>query len=126
MQRLRTIRRFVHVLVAGFVLAQFAGVISSPLASAEPFAPAVALHADHEHAHHHHGDGGAHHQGDQGANHADRCCALHAFFAGVLPPVIAVVMQEAGGQRLTPYFTDIGVGVDLGRLDRPPRPLHVI
>ena len=126
MRRLRMIRRFVHVLVAVFFLAQFAGVVSSPLASAEAFATAAALRADHEHAHHHHGDGGAHHQGDQGADHADRCCALHAFFTGVLPPVIAVDIREADGQRLMPHFADIGVGADLGRLDRPPRPLHVI
>jgi hypothetical protein len=126
MQRLRTIRRFVHVLVAGFVLVQFAGVVSSPLASAEAFAVAAALHAHHEHVHHHQGDGGAHHQGDQGADHADRCCALHAFFSGVLPPVIAAEMREVDSQRLPPHFADIGVGVDPGRLDRPPRPLHVI
>jgi len=126
MQRLRTIRRFVHVLVAGFVLAQFAGVVSPPQVGAEALATAVTLHADHEHAHAHHGDAGAHHHGDQGADHADRCCALHAFFAGVLPPAIAVEIGEADSQRLTPHFADIGVGVDLTRLDRPPRPLHVI
>jgi hypothetical protein len=126
MQRLRTIRRFIRVLVGVFVVAQFAGVVASPLASAEAFATAVTLHADHEHAHHHHGDEGGRHQSGQGADHADRCCALHAFFAGVLPPVIAVEIGEADSQRLAPYFADIGVGVDLGRLDRPPRPLHVI
>jgi hypothetical protein len=32
MQRLHTISRFVRVLVALFVVAQFAGVVSSPLA----------------------------------------------------------------------------------------------
>ncbi len=34
MQWLRTITRFVRVLVALFVVAQFAGVVASPLASA--------------------------------------------------------------------------------------------
>jgi hypothetical protein len=123
MQRLRTIRRLVHVLVALFVAAQFAGVVSSPLASAEAFSAAVAFHADQEHAHHHHGDGGAHHEGNQGADH---CCALHAFFAGVLPLVVAAEIREADSQPLTPHLADIGIGVDLDGLDRPPRPLHVI
>jgi ABC-type Zn2+ transport system substrate-binding protein/surface adhesin len=132
--RLRMIRHFVHLLVAAFVFAQFAGVVASPLASAEALATAAlataaAHHDDHAHAHHHHGGAGAHHQGDQhdqDTDHADQCCALHAFFAGVLPPVIAADLREAAGQRLTPHFADIGVGVGLGRLDRPPRPLHLI
>ena len=127
MQWLRTIPRFCRVLAAVFVVAQFAGVVSSPLASAEAFANAAALYADHESSHHHHSGGGMHHHGDQSsADHTDRCCALHAFFAGVLPPVIAVEIREAGSQRLTPHFVDIGVGVDPGQLDRPPRPLHLI
>jgi len=126
MQSLRTTPYFAWLLVALFMVAQFAGVVSSPLASADALATAAAPHADHDHAHHHHGDGGAHHQGDQGADHADRCCALHAFFSGVLPPVIAVAIWEANGQRLALHVADIGVGIDLGRLDRPPRPLHVI
>jgi hypothetical protein len=124
MQRLRTIRGFVHVLVAAFFLAQLAGAVASPLASAEAFATAASLHAD-GHAHHHHGNA-AHHHGDQGTDRADHCCALHAFFAGVLPPVIAVEISETGSQPLTPHFADSRVGVDLHRLDRPPRPVHVI
>lgn len=127
MQRLRTIRGFVHALAAVFCLGQFAGVVSSPLASAETFTTGVAVHADHEHAHHHHhGQEAAHHHGDLGADHGDHCCALHAFFTGVLPPAIAVVFGETDSQRLSPRVADIGVGVDLIRLDRPPRPVHVI
>jgi hypothetical protein len=126
MKRLRTIRRFVHVLVGAFVIAQLAGVVSSPMASAETFATAAALHANDEHVHHHHGDRGAHHQDNQGADEADHCCALHAFFAGVLPPDVAVAIRAADSQRLMPHFVDIGVGIDPGQLERPPRPLHLI
>jgi hypothetical protein len=125
MQRLRTIRGLVHLLVAAFFLAQLAGAVASPLASAEAFATAVSLHTD-GHAHHHHGNGDARHPGAQGTNQADRCCALHAFFAGVLPPAIAVDIGETDSQPLTPHVADSRVGADLTRLDRPPRPPHVI
>ncbi len=127
MQRLRTIPRFVRVLVVLFMAAQFAGVVSSPLALAEEN-PAAAV----SHMHHHdmdaHGDAVKFHShGDRSANHhADPCCALHAFFAGVLPAVIAVEAADIVSQRLVVGLVDIVSGIDPGRLDRPPRPLVAI
>ncbi len=119
MQWLRTITRFVRVLVALFVVAQFAGVVASPLASAH--GTPLVFHVHHAHDH---GDKGTfHHHGDQSKNGADHCCALHAFFAGVLPPPIVVETMEVVSQRLTSEMTDLGPGVDPGQLDRPPRPL---
>jgi hypothetical protein len=44
MKRLRMICRFVRVLVALFVVAQFAGVVSSPLAMAHAAPSAAAAH----------------------------------------------------------------------------------
>jgi len=126
MQRLRTIPCFIRVLVALFVVAQFAGVVSSPLASARNIPTAVAFHLDHHHAQ---DDGGQrifHHHGDRSKDGADRCCALHTFLAGVLPPVIAVDTVLVRGQRLAADLADIGLGVGAGRLDRPPRPFAVI
>lgn len=123
MQWLRTTTRFVRVLVALFVVAQFAGVVSSPLASAHGIPTAVALHVHDHHADDHGGQETFHHHGDRNGNHADYCCALHAFFAGVLPAVIAIETVDVIGQRFTADLTDVGWGVAPGRLDRPPRPL---
>lgn len=123
MQWLRTIPRFVRVLVALFLIAQFAGVISSPLASTQAIPNATISHVHHQHALDEDCPGRAHNQGDQGAHHADYCCALHAFFAGVLPSVIAVETADVVGERLAANLTDVSAGVDPGRLDRPPRPL---
>ena len=94
MQRLRTIKRFVRALVALFLVAQLAGVVASPLSSATQTAPAT-------HVHHHHADGQApsHHQS---GDHADYCCALHAFFAGVMPPAVAVEQVNVAGERSPP------------------------
>jgi hypothetical protein len=123
MQWLRTIPRFSRILVALFLVVQFAGVVSSPLASAEAFATAVASHTHHEHLQHPARSEGSQRHGDEDNDHPDHCCALHAFLAGVLPPVIAVETVEAVGQRITANFVDIGVGLNPERLDRPPRPL---
>lgn len=127
MQWFRTMTFFVRVLVVLFLVAQFAGVVSSPLASADAFANAIASHAHHHH-HHQHGHfqdfrSDADHQGDQGGDHVDHCCALHAFFAGVLPPVIALQTMDVVGQQLAADVADVVLGVAPGRLDRPPRPL---
>ena len=120
----RAIKDFVRVLVALFVIAQFAGVVSSPLASAEAFAKAAASGVHDHHAHLHDHDGNAvHHQSD---GQLDRCCALHAFFAGILPPVIELPAAVVPGQRLVVNLADIADGVAIGRLDRPPRPLALI
>jgi hypothetical protein len=124
MSWLRTIKDFVRVLVALFVIAQFAGVVASPLASAEAFAKAAASRVHDHHAHLHDHDGNTvHHHGD---GQVDRCCALHAFFAGILPPVIELPAAVTPGQRLVVNLADIAHGVAIGRLDRPPRPLALI
>ena len=120
----RGIKGFVRVLVALFVIAQFAGVVSSPLASAEAFAKAAASGVHDHHAHLHDHDGKAvHHHGD---GQVDRCCALHAFFAGILPPVIELPAAVVPGPRLVVNLADIAHGVAIGRPDRPPRPLALI
>jgi hypothetical protein len=119
MQRLRTVPRFVRMLVALFVIAQFAGVTASPLARAQE-APGIAG----SHLHNHHAD---HSHDNKSVNHtADPCCGLHAFFVGVLPAVIAVGPVDACHQRLVAALSDAIIGIDPGRLDRPPRPFAVI
>lgn len=116
----RTIPGFVRLLVALFLVAQFAGVVSSPRANAQPIPN--ASQTDHHHAHHHGDQGTPHHHGD--GNPADACCALHAYFAGVLPPVIAIETMAVVGERLAVGADDQRLGVPAGRLDRPPRPLR--
>jgi hypothetical protein len=111
-----------------FMMAQFSGVVSSPRSNAQPI-DAIASHAHHQHAaaghEHDHGQGAAHHH-DGGDNRdlADTCCALHAYFAGVLPTVIAIETTSVIGQRLAAGVDDRGLGVPPDRLDRPPRPLR--
>jgi hypothetical protein len=131
MQWFRTMPRFVRALVASFVLAQFAGVVSSPLAQARTASGAAISHVSHDHANGHHADGhraGGHHDAcahpDAGAcsGNADNCCALHAFFAGILPPAAAIDNVVLASERLRPAVTDVALGLHPGRLDRPPRP----
>jgi hypothetical protein len=132
MQWFRTIPRFVHALVALFMLAQFAGVVSSPLAQARTaFGIAIAhvshVHADGNHTGAHRADGNRHNgcpHPDGGAclDHADYCCALLAFFAGILPPVAAIENAGIASETLSPAVTDVALGLPPGRLDRPPRP----
>jgi hypothetical protein len=123
MQWLRTIPRFVRVLVALFAVAQFAGVVSSPLSSARGVASPDASQVHDYHAHKHGGADISDHRSDQGGHPADHCCALHAFFAAVLPAAIAVAAVNVTAQRLPAQLTEIGGSIDPGRLDRPPRPL---
>lgn len=119
MQWFRTITRFVRVLVALFLVAQFAGVVSSPLADASATPNAAAAHVyHHQHAHDQSRRGGG-----RSEHHADHCCALHAFFVGVLPPVIAVETVSVSSRRLAADLADASHGVVPGLLDRPPRPL---
>jgi len=121
---LRAIKGFVRVLVALFVIAQFAGVVASPLASAEAFAKAAVAGAHDYHSHlHDHDSNAVHHHSD---GHVDRCCALHAFFAGILPPAIELPATVVPRQRLVVTLPDIADGAAIGRLDRPPRPLALI
>jgi hypothetical protein len=125
---LRTIPWFTRLLVGLFLAAQFAGVVSSPRANALP-----AAAADMARTHHHaqggpedgHADPGKlHDHHDHGLNLADTCCALHAYFSGVLPPVIAIETESVTGQSLSIRPDSLAPGVPRGRLDRPPRPLH--
>ena len=126
MQWLRTIRRFVRVLAALFVVAQFAGVVPSPLSSVQASGGVAAAHVDH----HHHTDGpGAISHSDDSKNakhHTDPCCGLHAFFTGVLPAVVVVDPVELPHQQVSIGLADVVVGIDPGRIDRPPRPFAVI
>jgi len=120
MQWLRTVAPFIRVLVGLFVLAQFAGAVSSPLAGAWASERGAASHTHH----HHTGAGGmVHEHGAPKQNHADYCCALHAFFAGVLPSVAAVESMTLTGQRVAANLTQATIGLAPGRLDRPPKPL---
>jgi hypothetical protein len=132
MQWFRTIPRFVRALVALFVLAQFAGVVSSPLTQARTASGAAISHVSHHHADGHHAaahradghrhNGCLHPDGSACPDHADYCCALHAFFAGILPPAAVIDNVVLASERLRPAVTDVALGLDPGRLDRPPRP----
>lgn len=126
MQRLRTIPRLASALIALLLIAQFAGVVSSPLASADAYADAVVLHMHHQHVHHLDSSTAADHHADRNGDHVDRCCALHAFFAGVLPATIAVETRDVIGQHLAPSVIEHVCGVEPGQLDRPPRPFLLI
>jgi len=90
------------------LVAQFAGVVSSPLAQAHAAVGAAITHASHHqasghqaghrHADSHRHDGYAH--PDVGAcDPADYCCALHAFFAGILPPAARSTMLSSLARR---------------------------
>ncbi len=119
---LRTMRPFVRLLVALFMVAQFAGVVSSQRANAEATALA-SLSPDHAH----HGSTGQtheHHHPDHGGNPADACCALHAYFVGVISPVVGVLTDWTAGETFVAGLVDKGPGLPPGRLDRPPRPLR--
>ena len=123
MKRLRSIPRFVRLLVGLFLLAQLAGVVSSPRANALPMPDTTAEHSHQHHGHHHDDSGAARHHGDHG-NLADSCCALHAYFAGVMPPAVAVKIATVVGERVAAGPDDQSGGVPPSRLDRPPRPLR--
>jgi len=114
---------FVRVLVALFMVGQFAGAVPSPLASSHAFAVALALH---DHNHRMPRQSGAvdtGHHCNQDRDQADHCCALHAFFAGVLPAIVAVETIDILTQRVAPDLEDLSFGVASDRLDRPPRPV---
>jgi hypothetical protein len=71
MRWFRTMTRSVRIVVALFLVAQFAGVVSSPLTRAHAGPSAVAAHTDHQHAHNHSHGGCAHQDGDQNQNRGD-------------------------------------------------------
>jgi len=120
----RTIPGFVRLLAAMFLVAQFAGVVSSPRANALPLANAAAAHTQHQHHYDHAGQNGARHHGDHSQDLADTCCALHAYFAGVLPPAVVIETGIVIGESLSVSPDDRQRGVPPGRLDRPPRPMR--
>jgi hypothetical protein len=122
MEWFRTIRGFVRLLVALFIVAQFAGVVSSPRANAQPAAHAMTAHGHHQHGHDHADKGTSHDRSDGGGNLADACCALHAYFNGVLPAAVGIEAGSVNGESLAVDPDDQGFGVPPGRLDRPPRP----
>jgi len=122
MQRLRTIPQFVRWLVVLFLAAQFAGVVSSPPANAQTMPAPAASHVHHRHAYEKDNQRTPHHHDGLCKDCTDYCCALHAFFAGILPPVIAVDTADIVGQRLASSLEDFSFGIAPDRLDRPPRP----
>lgn len=124
MQQLRTIRRFVRVLVALFLFAQLAGVVPFESAAADASATPVAA-AMHDQLHHagHHEHTGAPHDHGHPSGHAGDCCALHAFFGGVLPSTAAVEHATLTGERIGPDLAQGCVRSAVNRLDRPPKPL---
>jgi hypothetical protein len=127
---LRSIPWFTRLLVGLFLVAQFAGMVSAPRANALPMtaaasqtgAPQMDGSKVHHHAHNEQGGPQDHH--DRSRNPADTCCALHACFAGVLPPVIAIATETVIGEPLSVRPDDVAPSAHGGRLDRPPRPLH--
>ena len=122
MKWLRTIPGFVRLLVALFLVAQFAGVVSSPLADEQPIPNAIHSHGPHQHADNH-ADGAKPHAHHHDGNPADSCCALHTYFTGVLPPIIEIAGGDLISRPLVVAPDTQAVGVPPGRLDRPPRPL---
>jgi len=105
------------------MVAQFAGVVSSPRANAEATGALAPL--SHEHAHHGNvGQTHEHHRPDHGGTPADACCALHAYFVGVISPAIGIVTESMAGETLVASLVDQEPGLPPGRLDRPPRPLR--
>jgi hypothetical protein len=121
----RSLNRSIHALVVAFLLAQFAGVVPSPLASAQNFADAVTHHAHHQHAQGYSEEGGGSRHRDRTGNHGDTCCALHAFFAGVVPCIVAIEIRAVAGQRITAVFAEDRVEALQNRLDRPPKPVVI-
>jgi hypothetical protein len=123
MQWFRTLPHVIRILVALFLVAQFAGVVPSPLAQAHAVSATAGEHAAHHHADGQGHDGCAHIDHGACGDHADYCCALHAFFAGILPPAAAIEITGIAAETLRPGVSDVVVGVHPARLDRPPRPL---
>jgi hypothetical protein len=123
---LRTIRVVVRPLLAVFLLAQLAGVVPSPRLDAALTAGLPGSHGHHHDGFGHGGGGAAHHDGDRDRGGVDPCCALHAFFAAILPPAIVMDTVAVGGKQLGAGTAQGGVGVPPGRLDRPPRPPALI
>jgi hypothetical protein len=122
------------LLVGLFMVAQFAGVVSSPRASALPVTATLVSHSQDHHAQNHYaqdhlkqdhaGQGTPHDHHHDGSGLADTCCGLHACFAGVLPLLAAAASECVIGEPIDAVADDLTLGLPGGRLDRPPRPLH--
>jgi hypothetical protein len=123
MDRLRRLSGLVRLLVALFVVAQFSGVVSSPRGEAAPVANMDTAIIHHQHMHDH-GEGMLPGHGTRDLNLADVCCALHAYFVGVMPPLVTIETKNTIGEPLAVGPDDRRPGVASGRLDRPPRPLR--
>jgi hypothetical protein len=112
------------------MVAQFAGVV--PFREAFPSAPAGhthehAVHLDDTHTHKHASSGAAHHHHDGGANApGDQCCALHSFFAAIVPVVLTPTFAGVLGPPLEARQPENMAGIGPGRIDRPPRTLLLI
>ncbi len=126
MRRFRTIPGFVRLLVAVFLVAQLAGAVPSSRAQAQPLPPEAAMGGHDHHAHSH----GAEHKHHNGRSHASdlggHCCALHAFFAGIVAPAVAIAAAGVPGTRLSADPGDRPHGVAPDPLDRPPKALRLI
>jgi hypothetical protein len=114
---------FVRLLVGLFLVAQFAGVVSSPRASALQLATAGVSHDHHQHAHDHGDEAKPYDHHDHSGSLADTCCALHAYFSGILPRAIAIEAGSVIAEPLSVSPDTSALGVPPARLDRPPRPL---
>jgi hypothetical protein len=123
MNRLRTIRGFVRILIAAFVVAQFAGVNSSPHARTETGPSSVSAHVHHQHQTSDLGTVRHQHPADHKATYSDYCCALHAFFVGIVTPPVAVNILATVSARLALQGDISRPTYTVERLDRPPRPL---
>jgi len=121
MARLRTMRGLMIWAMGVFLIAQFAGVVSSELIFPQPGAGLTAPHAHSHHAdsvadstlphHHHHG---------QGQADGDHCCALHTL-AAVLPTVLTSAPLTLVAVRLFPERAR-QIAMTIPNLpDRPPR-----
>ena len=107
---------FVRMLVAIFLVAQFAGGFSPPIGRADPVPSVLAQHvpsvgvgaADHPH-------------GCPKASLADRCCALHGAFVGIVCSTVAVERPSLISTLLAPDAQLWRRAYTAVRLDRPPK-----
>lgn len=122
MHLFRNLRPLTRALIGLFMFAQLAGVVVSPVAAHIPM-QGFASEAHHQHDHHVHSSSGIPCDHGQPKSHGDDCCALHAFFAGVLPSLAVVEAAMMGGEALAARRPEGNAQLVLARLDRPPKPL---
>jgi len=123
----RTIRGIVPWLIGLFLVAQLSGIVPAQPAHAHLGSEGMALQVHHHHAHQHHGERPWHHDGsEESGSLSDKCCALHAFMTGILPPAVASDPAVVLASRLVAIADQRFSGLAPDRLDRPPRPLPLI